>query len=291
MAERTSSRTRQRRSEARDQRRSLAAEPFEQLDETARAEGESSRGPALKQAAVTAVAGAVAAGLAGAAKALLDRRGDENEASSEPSGRNDRGGEEQEREEQEREEPDERQSQEEGEQPQAETETEPGPDDEESTGDAAESAERNQEPSDDPEAASGAPEAEAEQAEADQAEPDRDRQPQPSGDAGEPQSGEDQSGEDESDRVPQGASAKDAKKIIGQARQELQELLGAEPESVSGFERGDHRWTVMLEVVDVKRVPDSTDVLSSYELTYDDDGQLVSVAQRRRYRRSQVEEG
>jgi hypothetical protein len=48
---------------------------------------------------------------------------------------------------------------------------------------------------------------------------------------------------------------------------------------------------VTLEVIEMKRIPESTDVLSSYEVTIDDDGNVVSAAQRRRYRRSQVEEG
>src|ERR671937_847534 len=77
MAQRSSSEQRERRRDARERRRSLAAEPFEQADEAAKkAEqrtGSGKRSDALKQAAATAVAGAVAAGIAGAAKAIRDR--------------------------------------------------------------------------------------------------------------------------------------------------------------------------------------------------------------------------
>ena len=75
------------------------------------------------------------------------------------------------------------------------------------------------------------------------------------------------------------------------ARAALQDLLGNEAESVSGFERADGGWAVRLEVVDVRRIPESTDVLSSYEVVLDDEGNVVRMTQVRRYRRSQVEEG
>jgi hypothetical protein len=95
--------------------------------------------------------------------------------------------------------------------------------------------------------------------------------------------------EDGESRAP--VSAGDAKEIVEKARTQLKEVLDVDPESVSGFERTDDGWKVSLEVVEVRRVPDSTDVLSSYEVTLDGDGNLLGANQTRRYRRSQVEEG
>ncbi len=77
---------------------------------------------------------------------------------------------------------------------------------------------------------------------------------------------------------------------MGQAKQQLEDVLGSEAESVSGLERVDGRWTVTLEVVEVRRIPESTDVLASYEVVLDDDGAIISMQRRHRYRRSQVEE-
>src|SRR3954453_6227861 len=80
MAERTTDRQRQQRKDARERRRSLAAEPFEQLDEAARkSDGSGPGARALKQSLTTAAAGAVAAGIVGAAKALRDRHEAESE--------------------------------------------------------------------------------------------------------------------------------------------------------------------------------------------------------------------
>jgi len=40
---------------------------------------------------------------------------------------------------------------------------------------------------------------------------------------------------------------------------------------------------VLVEVVEVRRIPDTTDVLALYEVTVDDDGALEGYRRRRRY--------
>ena len=74
------------------------------------------------------------------------------------------------------------------------------------------------------------------------------------------------------------------------ARRRLEALVGTDVERVSGLERADGRWSVQLEVVEVARIPESTDVMATYEVVLGDDGDLLSVGRVRRYRRSQVEE-
>jgi len=93
------------------------------------------------------------------------------------------------------------------------------------------------------------------------------------------------------DRAPQkGASSSEVADVIDRARAQVADLFGKEVESVSGISRQNRSWSVTVEVVEVHRIPDSTDVLSSYEVVLDDDRNLVSVDRRGRYRRSQVEE-
>lgn len=87
----------------------------------------------------------------------------------------------------------------------------------------------------------------------------------------------------------QGVSGDEAAKIVASARRQLEGLLGTEAERVSGLERADGNWYVMLEVVEVARIPESTDVLATYELVLDDEGNLVSATRGRRYRRSQID--
>jgi hypothetical protein len=291
------------------------------MDEAARGEEQretdGGRGSALKQAAATAAAGAVAAGLAGAAKAMLERRGEGADSASEPSA----GAEERvaETPEQPQEPADRERELDEGadtdseEQPQGEAqvteESEPEAGEEagrrgeaDSEQDEPESEDEQEEPQaaqseqDEPESEADQEEQQAAQSEQDEPESEAEREePQAQSEQDEPESEDEQeepqAQSDGADhRGRRGVPAGEASEVVAEARRELKELLGTEPERVSAFQRSDHGWTVMLEVVDLRRVPDSTDVLSSYEVILDDDRNLVSVAQKRRYRRSQVDE-
>lgn len=74
------------------------------------------------------------------------------------------------------------------------------------------------------------------------------------------------------------------------AIEQLEELTGRRPEFVSGIERTDEGWRLTVEVVEVERIPDTTSVMSSYQVRADDDGNLVGYARSRRYVRSQSDE-
>lgn len=86
--------------------------------------------------------------------------------------------------------------------------------------------------------------------------------------------------------IPEG----DAAELVTKARRQLEGLLGQDVERVSGLDRADGRWNVMLEVVEVARIPDSTDVMATYQVALDEEGNVVSVNRTRRYRRSQVDD-
>src|SRR5919198_3795831 len=93
------------------------------------------------------------------------------------------------------------------------------------------------------------------------------------------------------DSAPErGAESGELAEIIERARQHVTDVTGSAVESVSGIERSNGNWTVSVEVVQMRRVPESTDVLASYAVVLDDDGGLVSLQQIRRYRRSQADE-
>lgn len=64
---------------------------------------------------------------------------------------------------------------------------------------------------------------------------------------------------------------------------QLIELAGKQPEGVTGLQRTEDGWTVQVEVLEVRRVPDTTDVLSSYEVEMDTDGDLLGYRRLRRY--------
>ncbi len=90
---------------------------------------------------------------------------------------------------------------------------------------------------------------------------------------------------------PRGAKPDEFTEMANQARELLRSLRGVEAESVSGLTRTPNGWTVTLEVLELRRTPESTDVLASYEVELDGDGKLLGFERGRRYHRSQAEVG
>ena len=84
--------------------------------------------------------------------------------------------------------------------------------------------------------------------------------------------------------------------LVGRARRQMEELFGKPVESVSGFGRpednGDDNgggWTVTLELLELSRIPDTTSLLGTYEVTLDSDGNLTDAKRVRRYPRNQYD--
>ena len=131
------------------------------------------------------------------------------------------------------------------------------------------------------------------QAHVDEQQREREQEPVPEN-APEPQpaAGTDDRGRPEprEDRPP-GASPNEVGDAVRQAREQLESLLGRSPESVSAMERTHDGWLVTVEVLEVARVPESTDVLASYEIELDNDRNLRRYARVRRYHRSQADQG
>ena len=86
---------------------------------------------------------------------------------------------------------------------------------------------------------------------------------------------------------PRAAAAKraTASQVAALAAQQLLELTGKGVEGVTGLERTDDGWKVHVEVVEVRRIPDTTDVLALYEVQVDEDGDLMGYRRLRRYAR------
>lgn len=87
--------------------------------------------------------------------------------------------------------------------------------------------------------------------------------------------------------APRAAAAKraTASQVAARAAQQLLELTGKGAEGVTGLERTDDGWKVHVEVVEVRRIPDTTDVLALYEVQVDEDGDLIGYRRLRRYTR------
>ena len=75
------------------------------------------------------------------------------------------------------------------------------------------------------------------------------------------------------------------------AKAHLAELTGKAAETVSSLTRSEGGWTVTLEVVELERIPQSTDILASYQVQLDEDGELMSYERVGRYYRNQSSSG
>ena len=81
--------------------------------------------------------------------------------------------------------------------------------------------------------------------------------------------------------------APSATELARSAARDLLELTGKQPEGITGLERTDDGWTVQVEVVEVSRIPNTTDLLGSYEIELDDQGTLRGYRRTRRFLRGQ----
>jgi hypothetical protein len=86
-----------------------------------------------------------------------------------------------------------------------------------------------------------------------------------------------------------GASRMAAMDAMRSACAHLRELTGKDPEAVIRIEPDDdyRGWRVVLEVLELKRIPDTTDLLASYELQLDQDCELIGYRRIRRYARAE----
>jgi Gas vesicle synthesis protein GvpO len=83
-----------------------------------------------------------------------------------------------------------------------------------------------------------------------------------------------------------GLSARDA---VQRAREHLSVLLGRPVETVSAADRDHGNWIVTAQVIELARIPNTTDVLGEYEAVIDRGGEIVSYRRTHRYHRGHVD--
>jgi hypothetical protein len=82
-----------------------------------------------------------------------------------------------------------------------------------------------------------------------------------------------------------------AAQVARHARAQMRELTGQPVEGVLAVRRSDDGgWEVTVQVLELQRVPNSTDVLGAYVLALDESGEVTEYRRTRRYYRNQVEE-
>jgi hypothetical protein len=79
--------------------------------------------------------------------------------------------------------------------------------------------------------------------------------------------------------------------VLRKAAEQLAQLTGRTPDTVSAIERVDDGWRLEVELVELERIPSTTNVLATYEVDVDGRGDVVGYRRLRRYFRNAAEEG
>jgi hypothetical protein len=66
------------------------------------------------------------------------------------------------------------------------------------------------------------------------------------------------------------------------------QLTGYTPEAVTGLEWDGEYWQVTVDVLELNRVPNTTDVIGEYAVQLDQDGTLCGYRRTRRFQRGQA---
>jgi hypothetical protein len=70
----------------------------------------------------------------------------------------------------------------------------------------------------------------------------------------------------------------------------LRDLTGHTPESATGLMWDGEAWLVTVDVLELSRIPNTTDLLATYVVQLDGDGNLSGYKRTRRFPRGQAEE-
>lgn len=69
--------------------------------------------------------------------------------------------------------------------------------------------------------------------------------------------------------------------LADRAKEQLAEVTGLKPVTVSAAFKDEQGWHVSLDMLEMRRIPDSTDVLGDYEVLLDEDGNLLRFERKR----------
>jgi hypothetical protein len=80
-----------------------------------------------------------------------------------------------------------------------------------------------------------------------------------------------------------------ARELTRTALETVHELTRYRPEGVSGFQWDGETWLVTVDVCEVPRIPNTTDVMATYVVQLDDTGGLMGYKRTHRYIRGSGE--
>ena len=87
---------------------------------------------------------------------------------------------------------------------------------------------------------------------------------------------------------PQEDEQMNGQQIAQRAKEQITELTGKKVDTISSFTNDEQGWQVAVELVEMKRLPESSDMLATYAVHLDAEGHLLNYKRTRRYRRDET---
>jgi len=81
-----------------------------------------------------------------------------------------------------------------------------------------------------------------------------------------------------------------ANEVVKKAQEEFVRLGKTPANGVTSLTKTEEGWTVLLEVLERKAIPDTMDVLGLYELRLDDEGNLLGLDRKKLRKRGETHE-
>lgn len=78
--------------------------------------------------------------------------------------------------------------------------------------------------------------------------------------------------------------------LVRAALQQFAEVTRLEPVAATGVRRENDGWSVLVDVVELERIPSTTDVMATYRVDMDSSGRLAGFERLRRFTRGQVDQ-
>jgi Gas vesicle synthesis protein GvpO len=76
---------------------------------------------------------------------------------------------------------------------------------------------------------------------------------------------------------------------VSAALEQFEAITHLEPIGTTGVRREEDGWSVLVDAVELERVPSTTSVIATYRVDVDGDGELCGIERLRRYVRGSVD--
>ena len=81
-----------------------------------------------------------------------------------------------------------------------------------------------------------------------------------------------------------------ANEVIEKARKEFVSVGKKPADGITGLSKTEEGWSILMEALERKAIPDTMDVLGLYELRLDNEGHLLSLDRKKLRKRGETQE-